>query len=131
MKDLNTWFINLMNVQKVLVTLKGITNHSYNLYLVLNVVFHLSPSLILIWWKLLLPIFGFPQNKMRKYKKIYQKIFRRNPKNNRSEKRMLEYRERLKLVEEVQKCKRLKFDNIFLNDKSPVDKENSSWGRKV
>jgi hypothetical protein len=63
---------------------------------------------------------------MRKYKKIYQKIFRRNPKNNRSEKRMLEYRERLKLVEEVQKCKRLKFDNIFLNDKSPVDKENSS-----
>jgi hypothetical protein len=25
----------------------------------------------------------------------------------------------------------LKFDNIFLNDKSPVDKENSSWGRKV
>jgi hypothetical protein len=27
---------------------------------------------------------------MRKYKKIYKKIFRRNPKNNRSEKRMLE-----------------------------------------
>jgi len=39
---------------------------------------------------------------------------------------MLEYRERSKLVEEVQKCKRLKFDNIFLNDKSPIDKENSS-----
>jgi len=27
--------------------------------------------------------------KMRKYKKIYQKIFERNPKNNMSEKRML------------------------------------------
>jgi hypothetical protein len=29
------------------------------------------------------------------------------------------------LVEEVQKCKRLKFDSIFLTDKSHVDKENS------
>jgi hypothetical protein len=27
---------------------------------------------------------------MRKYKKIYKKIFGRNPKNNRGEKRMLE-----------------------------------------
>jgi hypothetical protein len=39
---------------------------------------------------------------------------------------MLEYREMPKLVEEVQKCKRLKFDSIFLTDESPVDKENSS-----
>jgi len=31
---------------------------------------------------------------------------------------------RIKLVEEVQKCKRLKFDIIFLTGKSPVDKEN-------
>ena len=30
-----------------------------------------------------------------------------------------------KLVEEVQKCKRLKFDTIFLTGESPVDKENS------
>jgi hypothetical protein len=74
---------------------------------------------------LLLPIFGFPK-KMRKYKKIYiKKIFGRNPKNNRSEKRMLECRKKAKLVEEVQKCKRLKFDSIFLTGESPVDKENS------
>jgi hypothetical protein len=31
-----------------------------------------------------------------------------------------------KLVEEVQKCKMLKFDSIFLTDESLVDKENSS-----
>ena len=30
-----------------------------------------------------------------------------------------------KLVEEVQKCKILKFDSISLTDKSSVDKENS------
>jgi hypothetical protein len=30
-----------------------------------------------------------------------------------------------KFVEEVQKCKRLKFDSISLTDESPVDKENS------
>ena len=35
-----------------------------------------------------------------------------------------------KLVEKVQKCKRLKFDSIFLTDESLVDKENSSWGKK-
>jgi hypothetical protein len=44
---------------------------------------------------------------------------------------MLEYWERPELVEEVQKYKRWKFDSIFLTDKSPVDKKNSSWGRKV
>jgi hypothetical protein len=38
---------------------------------------------------------------------------------------------RTKLVENVQKCKILKFDGIFLTDESPVDKENSSWERKV
>jgi len=38
---------------------------------------------------------------------------------------------RPKLVLEVQKCKRLKFDSIFLTDESLVDKENSIWGRKV
>jgi len=31
---------------------------------------------------------------------------------------------RLKLVEKVQKCERLKFDSIFLTDGSLVDKEN-------
>jgi hypothetical protein len=43
---------------------------------------------------------------------------------------MLEYWKRPKLIEEVQKYKRLKFDNMFLTDESPVDKKNSSWGRK-
>jgi hypothetical protein len=32
---------------------------------------------------------------------------------------------RPKFVEEVQKCKMLKFDNISLTDESPVNKENS------
>jgi len=30
-----------------------------------------------------------------------------------------------KLVEEVQKCKRLKFNSISLTDESTIDKENS------
>jgi hypothetical protein len=30
-----------------------------------------------------------------------------------------------KLVEEVQKCKMLKFDSLSLTDESPIDKENS------
>jgi hypothetical protein len=30
-----------------------------------------------------------------------------------------------KLVEEVQKCKKVKFDSIFFTDESLVDKENS------
>jgi hypothetical protein len=38
---------------------------------------------------------------------------------------MLECQKKAKLVEEVQKCKRLKFDGIFLTGESPVDKENS------
>jgi len=36
-----------------------------------------------------------------------------------------------KLVEEVQKCKMLEFDSIFLTGESLVDKENSIWGKKV
>jgi len=40
---------------------------------------------------MLLPIFGFP-HKNEKIKIIYEKIFRRNPRNNKSEKRMLECR---------------------------------------
>ena len=35
------------------------------------------------------------------------------------------------LVEEVQKCKRLKFDSISLTGKGIIDKENSIWRRKV
>jgi len=62
--------------------------------------------------------------KNKKIQYIY-KIFGRNPKNNISEKRMLECRKKTKLVEEVQKCKRLKFNSIFLIGESPADKENS------
>jgi hypothetical protein len=32
-------------------------------------------------------------------------------------------KKRSKLIEEVQKCKMLKFDSIFLTDESPVDKK--------
>jgi len=58
-------------------------------------------------------------------KNIYQKNIQKKSKNNRSGKRMLEYRKRPYLVEEIQKCKRLKFDSISLTDESPVEKENS------
>jgi hypothetical protein len=43
---------------------------------------------------------------------------------------MLKCWKKIKLVEKVQKCKRLKFNSIFFTDKSFVDKENSSWGKK-
>jgi hypothetical protein len=59
---------------------------------------------------------------MRKYKKIYQKIFERNPKNKRCEKRTGMLKKMIKLVEKVQKCKMLKFNSIFFTDESPVDK---------
>jgi len=39
---------------------------------------------------------------------------------------MLECRKMPKLVEEIQKCKRLKFDN-----ESPVDKKNSNLRKKI
>jgi hypothetical protein len=48
---------------------------------------------------------GFHTKNKKIKKNIYIKIFRRNPKSNRSEKRMLECRKRPKLVEEVQKYK--------------------------
>ena len=38
---------------------------------------------------------------------------------------MLECRKKPKLVEEVQKYKRLKFNSVLLTDVSSVDKENS------
>jgi len=64
---------------------------------------------------ILLPIFGFPhKNKKNTKKKI------------RARKGCWNAEKRPKLVEEVQKCKRLKFDSIFLSDGSLVDKENSS-----
>jgi hypothetical protein len=61
---------------------------------------------------------------IKKYSQEIQKIIRAKKGYWNAEKRP-------KLVEEVQKCKRVKFDSIFLTDKSPVDKENSIWKRKV
>jgi len=52
--SLKTWFINLIKVLGALVSPEGITRHSYEPYLILNAVFHSSPSLILIWWYLFL-----------------------------------------------------------------------------
>jgi hypothetical protein len=51
----------------------------------------------------------------------------RNPKNNRSEKRKLECQKRPKLVEEIQKCKRLKFDSerALLTRKIQFEEEKS------
>ena len=46
----NTCFIILIKVLGAFVSPKGITNHSYNPYLVWKAVFHSSPSWILIWW---------------------------------------------------------------------------------
>jgi hypothetical protein len=50
MKDRKTSFINLMKVLGALINPKGMTIHSYKPNLVLNVVFHSSPSFIRIWW---------------------------------------------------------------------------------
>ena len=46
----NNWVITLMKVLGALDSPKCITNHSYSPSLVLNAVFHSSPSQILIWW---------------------------------------------------------------------------------
>jgi len=57
---------------------------------------------------------------MRIYIYIYIYI-KRNPKNNRSEKKICWNAKKMpKLVKEIQKCKKLKFDS-----ESPVDEENS------
>jgi len=45
----NTWFIKRINVLGAFVSPNDITNHSYNPCFILNVVFHSSPSFILIW----------------------------------------------------------------------------------
>jgi len=68
--------------------------------------------------------FWVPTKKKYK-KKIYdKKIFGRKKKIG-ARKGYLNAEKRLKLVEEVKKCKRLKFDSIFLTGESPVDKKNS------
>jgi hypothetical protein len=60
-------------------------------------------------------------------KKIQKYIFGRNPKKiTGARKGCWNTEKRPKLIEKVQKYKRLKFNSIFLTDGSPVDKENSS-----
>ena len=81
---------------------------------------------------MLLPIFGFQKNKERENIYIYIKKYSQEiQKIIRAKKGYWNAEKMPKLVEEVQKCKRVKFDSIFLTDKSPVDKENSIWKRKV
>jgi hypothetical protein len=63
------------------------------------------------------------KNILKKYLKKIQKIIK-------TRKWCWNAEKKIKLVEKVQKCKKLKFDSIFLTDESPVDKENSSWGKK-
>jgi len=46
----NTWFIKHINILSGFVSPNSITNHSYKPCFILNVVFHSSPSFILIWW---------------------------------------------------------------------------------
>ena len=64
---------------------------------------------------MLLPIFGFPLKNTKNTKKIIG-----------ARKGCWNAEKIPKLVEEVQKCKRLKLDSIFLTDGSLVDKENSN-----
>ena len=54
MNDLNTLYMNLVNVLGALDSLNGIIIHSYNSWWVLKVIFLSSLSLILIWWYSLL-----------------------------------------------------------------------------
>jgi hypothetical protein len=73
---------------------------------------------------MLLPIFGFPhKNEEKKYSKEIQEIIGEKnagmPKNGQ------------KLVKEVQKCKRLKFDSVSFTDESPVDKDNSIFEKNI
>jgi lipopolysaccharide export LptBFGC system permease protein LptF len=82
-----------------------------------KVVFTFAIACVTYFWVL-------PQKKRRKYKK--KNIVRRKQKNNSSEKRMPEHPENdQKLIEEVQKQKKLKFDGIFFIDESSINKENS------
>ena len=81
-------------------------------------------------WGLLLPIFGFPHKKWQNTKKE-KKYIQKKSKNNRSKKRMLECRRKVRIGWGGLEIQELKFDVIFLTNESLVDKENSSWGRKV
>jgi len=75
-------------------------------------------------WKVilvLLPIFGFPQNKMRKYKKYQKQYLEEIQKIIGARKWCWNAEKMPKLVEEIQK----------LDSENPADKENSIWGRKV
>ena len=59
---------------------------------------------------------------MRKYKKIYQKIFERNPKNNRCEKRTGMLKKGQNWLRRFKNAKCCNLTSIFFTDESPVDK---------
>ena len=64
-------------------------------------------------------------------KKIYQKIFEGNPKIIWVRKGCWNAEKRTEIDWGGSKIQELKIDSIFLTEESPVDKENSSWGRKI
>ena len=70
--------------------------------------------------------------KNKKIQKIYiQKIFGRNKKKYEWEKDVGTPIKWLEIGWGGSKIQKLKFNSIFLTGESPVDKENSIWGRKV
>jgi len=72
------------------------------------------------------------KNKKEKIKiYIYKNIWKKFKKIIGARKRCWNDEKRTKLVEEVKKYKRLKFDIIFLTGESPVDKKNSIWEKKI
>jgi hypothetical protein len=84
----------------------------------LTIVFVLINIVVIHFW--------VPIKKIRKYKKIYQKNIQKKSKKIIGARKGCWNAEKIpKLVEEIQKCKRLKFDSIFLIDESPEDKEKS------
>jgi hypothetical protein len=64
MNTCNTWFNNLIKVLSILVSLKGMTNHSYKPYLVLKAIFH-SPYFF--YYNMMISIFKI---KLKKNKNI-------------------------------------------------------------
>ena len=73
----------------------------------------------------MLPIFGFPQKIWENTKTISKKYSEEIQKIIGARKGCWNAEKMPKLVEEIQKCKRLKFDS-----ESPVDKKNSNLRKK-
>ena len=76
--------------------------------------------------------FWVPTKKWENTKKYIniKKIFRRNPKNNRSEKKMLECQKNAKISWGDSKMQKVKIWQYIFTDESPGDKENSILRKK-